>query len=298
MSKTAASGIVALIFLIVGFQAAIFFNKIVQILESEETESSESAEFTEKVAITEVQALPQDTLHHAHYAQKRNNVNREKIEKLKEGRTTLGGYESEKNQKAKRSYESFPFDPNSITLKDLTRLGLTEKQAQSIVNYREKGGRFRQPEDFAKMYVVSDTLFERLKPFIQIPKTELNGADTTVLKGLPGIGSYYAKKIVAYRELLGGFVESEQLLEIDGFTQERYDGLKDYVCVDTLKISAMNIWNKSEDSLAKHPYIGEYAAKSIIRFKSCTDSSHWTIENLMENGVLSQSAVIKIKRYN
>ena len=45
---------------------------------------------------------------------------------------------------------------------------------------------------------------------------ELNTADTATLKKIPGIGSYYARKIVAYREALGGFVSKSQVTEIDG----------------------------------------------------------------------------------
>ncbi len=62
----------------------------------------------------------------------------------------------------------FFFDPNTITLDSLCMLGLTPRQAQTILNYRNKGGRFRRPEDFSRMYVVSEELYLRVKPFIAI----------------------------------------------------------------------------------------------------------------------------------
>lgn len=62
----------------------------------------------------------------------------------------------------------FFFDPNTITLDSLCMLGLTPRQAQTILNYRNKGGRFRYPEDFSRMYVVSEELYLRVKPFIAI----------------------------------------------------------------------------------------------------------------------------------
>lgn len=64
--------------------------------------------------------------------------------------------------------ERFPFDPNTISLEDLCRLGFTSRQAQTILNYRSKGGVFRRPEDFARMYVVSETLYRDLEPWITI----------------------------------------------------------------------------------------------------------------------------------
>ena len=63
----------------------------------------------------------------------------------------------------------FVFNPNTITLDSLCMLGLSPRQAQTIINYRSKGGRFRRPEDFSRMYVVSEELFLRLRPFIVIP---------------------------------------------------------------------------------------------------------------------------------
>ncbi len=284
ISKTAASGIVALIFLIVGFQAAIFFTKIIRIETMDDSDKPSAVAFI-------------DSIDYAREEKINPSVNKNsKKERLKTGRTPLGGYET-KQETPRRSYESFPFDPNESSIGDFVKLGLTEKQAQSIVNYREKGGKFRKKSDFAKMYVVSDTLYERLEPFIQIPKIELNGADTTTLKLLPGIGSYYAKKIASYRELLGGFYEIEQLLEIEGISIEKFDGLKEYACVDTSKIKQMDIWDKSEDSLASHPYIGVHAAKGIIRYKACTDTLLWSVEQLESNGIISETNARKLKRY-
>ena len=43
----------------------------------------------------------------------------------------------------------------------------------------------------------------------------LNTADTTALKRIPGIGSYYASRIADYRKKLGGFASAEQILEAD-----------------------------------------------------------------------------------
>ncbi len=110
-----------------------------------------------------------------------------------------------------------------------------------VINYRNKGGKFNKPEDFSKIYVISPKTYERLKkqivisaedhssevnsdnkiPDKQSKPLQLNTADTSDLIALPGIGPYYAKKIIQYREKLGGFASKDQLLDIYGIDRER-----------------------------------------------------------------------------
>ena len=89
-------------------------------------------------------------------------------------------------RRATRRVESFRFNPNTVSVEDLIRLGFSEKQAQSIDNYRTKGGRFRRKADFAKSFVVADSVFRRLEPFIDIPRVDLNRADSAALDAASG----------------------------------------------------------------------------------------------------------------
>jgi len=130
-----------------------------------------------------------------------------------------------------RTYECFPFDPNTVSFDDLQRLGFSRKQAQSIDNYRKKGGRFRRPEDFAKSFVVADSVYERLAPWIEIPLLDINAADSAAFDSLPGIGPYFAAKMVEHRRLIGGYSSKEQLLDIYNFDREKLDGLSDLITV-------------------------------------------------------------------
>ena len=153
------------------------------------------------------------------------------------------------------SHEVFPFDPNTADSAQLARLGLQHWQIRNIYRYRAKGGVYRKKEDFARLYGLTVKDYRRLEPYIRISSdyqpaatlvahkahepqkpnethephepypqkidsTEhivLNTADTTELKRVPGIGSYYAKEIVRYGRWLGGYVSVEQLDEIDQF---------------------------------------------------------------------------------
>ena len=200
-------------------------------------------------------------------------------------------------KKPGRTYESFAFDPNTVSVADLQRLGLSERQAESIENYRSKGGRFRSKEDFRKMYVVSDTLFARLEAYIDIPKLELNRADSAALVALRGIGPYYARKILDYRERLGGFVDAAQLLEIDGLDADRLAGFSEDVTVDAKKIRKIDLWHASDTVLARHPYIGAKGARSVLRYRQLYDSARWTLPDLAKERALPPENIEKLKKY-
>lgn len=188
-------------------------------------------------------------------------------------------------QYSARSYESFPFDPNTATVDELMRLGFSQKQARSIDNYRQSGGRFRRKEDFAKSYVVADSVYSRLEQFIQIPKLDINKADSTAFDTLPGIGAYYASRMVSYRQRLGGYSFPEQLMDIPRFDQEKYGQLKDLITVGPAK--PYPLWTMPEDSLARHPYLDRHSAHSIVLFRDNSPRSEWTVEALVRAGILS-----------
>ena len=195
-------------------------------------------------------------------------------------KTSYQQFESKKNKA-----ELFTFDPNTLDSANFVRLGLKPYVAKNIVNYRLKGGKFKTAEDFSKIYGISSDAFETLKPYIHITikedenreKTtkkstepiyvELNSCDTTLLKQLRGVGSGRAKQIVSYREQLGGFSTTEQLLEIKNFPEEVYLELMPYVSVQKDSIKPILVNKATVDRLKKHPYINFYQAKAIYELR-------------------------------
>ena len=185
-----------------------------------------------------------------------------------------------------RRVESFRFNPNTVSLEDLQRLGFSEKQAAAIDHYRQKGGRFRRPADFAKSYVVADSVFDRLAPFIDIPRVDINLADSTALLDLPGIGPYFAGKVVQYRTQLGGYSTVEQLLEIYHFDREKLDGLRDLITCSAP--TPYPLWTLPEADLARHPHISRAEAHSIVLYREHHRPEECTLEGLQKAGVLSE----------
>lgn len=276
-SKGVASGMVALVFLVLGFQLAVFVIKVV--------ERPEKRVEPGKTATTDAA----DTAD--------NSVASEAAGVFSEPRAFFRERNVKPERRRERSYESFPFDPNTVSLADLQRLGLTLRQAETIDHYRSKGGRFRTKDDFRKMYVVTDSLFARLEPFIKIPKVELNAADSAALVSLRGIGPYYARKILDYRERLGGFLHKAQLLEIEGLDEERLAGFVDDVEIDTTRCSRLDLWHTTDSILARHPYLGEKGARSITRYKKLYDTTRWTLADLEKEHALPKENIEKLKKY-
>lgn len=191
-----------------------------------------------------------------------------------------------------RRVENFRFNPNTVSAEDLQRLGFSEKQALSIVRYREKGGRFRRKTDFAKSYVVADSVYERLAPYIDIPKIDINRADSAALVTLPGIGPWFAAKMISYREELGGYSHPEQLLEIYRFDREKYDGLSDLISCSPP--DPYLLWTLPEAELARHPYISKAEAHGIVLYRQHNRAEACTVEGLRKAGVLSEDHAARL----
>lgn len=98
-------------------------------------------------------------------------------------------------------------------------------------------------------------------------KIELNTADSIQLQELKGIGPGFARRIVIYREKLGGYYAKEQLMEVYGFTEKLYNLIKNDISVDASKIRKININKMDISRLKRHPYISYYEAKAIYEYR-------------------------------
>lgn len=101
---------------------------------------------------------------------------------------------------------------------------------------------------------------EKLK---QGQKIDLNKADTTELKKIPGIGSTFANRIVKYRYSLGGFVNIDQLKEVWGMDENRFSKIVPYITIEG-RVSKIKINTATFQDLNRHPYIASQQAKIIL----------------------------------
>lgn len=186
------------------------------------------------------------------------------------------------------------FDPNLSDSIELLRLGLPAFIVRNILKYRDAGGKFRSAEDFSRIYGLTAEKFKVLKPYISIsaafqrkPDTlyqsesrakrdtlafykypegtlvDVNHADTTELKKIPGIGHGIAAAIVNYRHRLGGFYDLSQLREIKYVNEEMMKWFK----LENSPIHQINANKAGLDKLRSHPYLNFYQAKVILEYR-------------------------------
>ena len=225
------------------------------------------------------------------------------------------------NQGQPRQPELFPFDPNSADSTELLRLGLQPWQVVNIYKYRAAGGVYRKPRDFARLYGLTLKEYRRLEPYIRISEENqpaenyfykyepieerdtvkypvklqpeerivLNRADTAQLRKVPGIGSFFARKIVDYRERLGGYYRVQQLLEIEDFPET---AVSFFIIPDGTEFRKMNLNRLSLNELKRHPYIGFYRARAIVDYRRL----HGHIESLQQLKLLPDFTPEAIER--
>lgn len=198
----------------------------------------------------------------------------------------------------------FNFNPNSISIGDWQKLGITAKQAAIIKNYTAKGGRFRKAEDLQKIYGLTKVDYARLAPFIIIPQektkanvvVELNAADSARLTAIDGIGGAFAKRIIYYRERLGGFVAKEQLKEVFGIDELKYNEIKDQVRVDAGHTRKININTITFDKLRLMPYLNYKQVNAMIEYRK-QHGDYASIAELKNIAIIDDNILRKIEPY-
>ena len=217
------------------------------------------------------------------------------------------------------------FDPNTADSTLLLSLGLQPWQVRSIYRYRAKGGIYRQPSDFARLYGLTVKQYKELLPYIRIsdeykPAAEVYGrtdavrsgrdtlrypvklqpgqyvtlddADTASLRKVPGIGRYYASRIVRYRNDLGGYVSVAQLSEIEGIPEAALS----YFRVTGGAVRKLNLNRLTLNELKHHPYINFYQARRIIDYRRLKGPLH-SIDDLRLLKDFSQRDIERLRPY-
>ena len=215
------------------------------------------------------------------------------------------------NRYTETEAQLFVFDPNTVSLQQLIKLGFTEKTAKTFIKYRSKGFVFRNKTDLKKIYGISEDQYASLEPYILIngadhPRQaaqptqqvqhlpvgrqariiELNSADSAALVSLNGIGAGYAKRILKYRSILGGYVAVEQLREVYGFTDELYDQVKNQVTVDKSNIKKISINKDDFKTVNRHPYLSYELTKTIFDWRRKTSITAVNLKEIINDDIL------------
>jgi DNA uptake protein ComE-like DNA-binding protein len=194
-------------------------------------------------------------------------------------------------EKVKPPAQRFAFDPNTISMDSFQLLGFPEWQAKSLMRYRgDRAITFRRPTDLRRVGALDSSLLEDVLELVRIapststapaasPETysyqpklpppppasfDINASDTTAWRSLPGVGAYRAKRIVRFRDALGGFSSIKQLSETRGLPDSTFQAIKQYLAPGKI-YRPLAINRARYEELKNHPYISRNLANSIVK---------------------------------
>lgn len=127
-------------------------------------------------------------------------------------------------------------------------------------------------------------------------KVDINSADSLALLELTGIGPSFARRILKYRSMLGGFATVDQLNEVYGMDSARLQGFIQEIKIDTSKLKKLDVNKASFKELLAHPYLEYEQVKAIARFRDRKGLLNSPGE-LLAGGVLPDSLWIRLSPY-
>jgi len=206
------------------------------------------------------------------------------------------------------------FNPNQYSFEEWVKLGLTRKQAAVVMKFTNRG--INSNEELKKIFVIPEELFNKIKDSTYYPQKEplskierelnqdrptavlidLNKSSIEDFTKINGIGPFYAKQIIRYREQLGGYHSKEQLLEVWKMNLETYEKLKDYIFIKTGEINKISLNSTNINELNNHPYLNWNQANSIIKMRE-QRTGFKTISEIKESILIDEETFEKLVPY-
>ena len=186
----------------------------------------------------------------------------------------------------------FPFNPNFLTDFKGYTLGMSTEEIDRLLAFRKENKWINSVEDFKKVTKVSDSLLNKISPYFKFPdwvtnpksknkyvkkrfkekkftqKIDLNLATQDQLEAVNGIGKAFSKRIIDYRNKLGGFTNDIQLYQVYGLDfQVANSILKEFTVKTPKEIIKMNLNSISASDISTIPSISFDIAKKIWEFR-------------------------------
>lgn len=209
-----------------------------------------------------------------------------------------------------------PFDPNTITAEAMYHMGFSKIQANNVINYRSKVAKFKNEVDFKKLYAFSETEMDIILPYVVIKEVEkpingeqhnkiesiqqplnINTCDSIQLIALKGIGPFYAKQILKYRDKLGGYVSVKQLFEVPKMRRENIEVNLQYLFVaDGFVPKQLDLNHAQFKQFTAHPYFEYYYTKKIFDYKN-KHGNFTSLRDLKKVGFVESDYIDKVSPY-
>ena len=214
------------------------------------------------------------------------------------------------------AYPDEPFLIDTASANYLARWGMSERQAEVLVRYRDASGGIFDKEHLSRCYVVSEEVAERMARYMvftsqkeahnepitepihepQSQRVEINTADSLTLVSIDGIGAKSASEIIKYRTLLGGYYRVEQLRELKSVTESNFEKFLPKIWCDSFVISKIDINFARSLELERHPYISARALRRIVKQRQLKGG--WRrIEEMIDDDILSEEEAERLAPY-
>lgn len=204
-----------------------------------------------------------------------------------------------------RIFRKVMFDPNTLTAEGFYDLGcFTARQAEALVEYRDRIGGFGSILQFRDCYLIGETLFAEMSEYITLsplpekPKklVDINSADSVNLVSVRGIGPATARDIILYRNRLGGYHSTRQLFDLAVVQPKNYELFEKEIWCDSCKIRKIDINFVAPKELALHPYMTPPRVRKIIKHRQLKGG--WsTAEEFLADDILSAEEAERIMPY-
>lgn len=220
--------------------------------------------------------------------------------------------------------ELFYFDPNTISAEGWKKLGLRDKTIATLMNYRNKGGKFREAADIKKIWGLFPDEAARLMPFVNIASIDkgyqtgsknysndfsrpatytprsyepvsINDSDTSAWIALPGIGSKLSQRIINFRDKLGGFYSIDQVGETFGLADSTFQKIKPFLQLSG-PVKKININNATEEEFKNHPYIRWQLGNALFQYR-IQHGAYKNIADIRKIMIVDENSYRKLSPY-
>ncbi len=207
------------------------------------------------------------------------------------------------------------FNPNELTSKGWVELGFSEKQAMSLIKFKNVLGGFNSPKDVGKSFVVSEDKLNQLRPWMvfdneevgvkdkeqnlvtkSVDLIEINKADSAELIRINGVGPFYAGAIVQLRKELGGFTSYDQLMGLYGMDEIKLAKIMEQCSLDSTLAEVRNINKVSIEELNSHLYLDYKVARSIVKYRE-QHGDYQSLEDLLNVHLMNDSILKRIRPF-
>ncbi|MBW7935852.1 MAG: helix-hairpin-helix domain-containing protein [Flavobacteriales bacterium] len=215
-------------------------------------------------------------------------------------------YQSKNNRKIK------PFNPNLLNTEGWMILGLSQKQANAVITYKNKKGGFYSLKDLQEVHVLSDYFLQKISPYLLFSADtthaenssdqkiqlvlDINRAERADWEQLQGIDNRLAARIINYREKLGGFHSITQVGEVWGVSQDLFKQIQSYITLTRSDLRQIQLNYASASELAMHPYIDFKLANAIVRYRNAKGFFKH-VQELLDLGLVDSEQYDKLAPY-